>query len=287
MADLLDGAQSLLAPPQGTAAPSRPAIEVYDGQYAQLRANGTPDDTRGIAARYVSLAYFFACAHRDKEAAEFVGKAALNAKRLTDPAALADALYYVALMQLRLGDEAGYRATCKALVDLPDFSAGVVAKARPIWTSCLASHALEDLSLLATRAEEYAANVSPKQRHFGPHILGAALYRAGQYKQAAQRLEASIAAFPSDSAANTDSTTYHRLFLAMTKWRLGQKDEARQLLTETIPAVEKELQSPSTVWHRRATLEILRGEAASLIEDKQTDEAVQNKSHNDGDPKQP
>src|SRR5262249_40530705 len=37
----------------------------------------------------------------------------LKAKRLAAPAASVDALYPIALMQLRLRDEAGYRATCK------------------------------------------------------------------------------------------------------------------------------------------------------------------------------
>jgi hypothetical protein len=51
----------------------------------------------------------------------------------------------------------------------------------------------------------------------------------------------------------------------MTKWQLGQQDEARRLLAETLPAVEEELQSPTSGWNRRATLEILRHEAESLI----------------------
>jgi hypothetical protein len=47
----------------------------------------------------------------------------------------------------------------------------------------------------------------------------------------------------------------------MTKWQLGQKDEARQLLDETRLGVEKELQSSASGWNRRATLELLCSEA--------------------------
>jgi TolA-binding protein len=176
-------------------------------------------------------------------------------------------------MQLQLGDQAGYRAACKALVDLPDYSANVKTKWRPIWTPCLAPNALDDLSLPVKHAEKLVADIPPNKRHFGLYVFGAALYRAGQYKQAAERLEESVAAFPSGSAPATDSISYPRLFLAMTQWRLGQKDEARRLLAETLPAVDKELQSPASVWNRRAALEVLRREAEALIEPKKTDQA--------------
>jgi hypothetical protein len=62
----------------------------------------------------------------------------------------------------------------------------------------------------------------------------------------------------------------------MTQWQLDQKDEARHLLTETLPDVDKELQSPASSWNRRATLEILRDEATALIEPKEADEAMEN-----------
>ena len=55
-----------------------------------------------------------------------------------------------------------------------------------------------------------------------------------------------------------------RLFLAMTKWQLGQQVEARKLLAEILPAVDRELDFPASEWNRRATLEILRREAEAL-----------------------
>ncbi len=69
---------------------------------------------------------------------------------------------------------------------------------------------------------------------------------------------------------------YQRLFLAMAKWQLGQRDSARRLLAETQLAVDKELASPSTEWKRRATLEILRAEAEALIVQDRADEARNN-----------
>jgi len=190
-----------------------------------------------------------------------------------DPSALANALHYTALAQLRLGDEAGYRATCKALIDMPVGNLDDTAKSRAIWTSCLGPNALEDLNLPVMRAEEFIKNNSLNQPHFGLYVLGAALYRAGQYELAAKRLDESIAMYQSNQPSGiSDAIKYPRLFLAMTKWQLGRRDEARRLLAEIQPAIDKELPSPSTFWSRRATLEILRAEAEALIERDDADE---------------
>jgi serine/threonine protein kinase len=225
----------------------------------------------------IRIAYFLAATHKEEEAAEFVRKAALKAKRLEDPGGLANSLYYVALMQLRLGDEAGYRANCKALFEVPVGDLADLGKSRPIWTPCLAANALEDLNLLVRRAEAYVANAAPDHRHFVLSVLGAALYRAGRYREAAERLEECGAAYPNDLPPPfSDVINYQRLFLAMTKWQLGERDTARRLLAVIQPDIDKELQSESIVWNRRATLEVLRREAENLIEPTEADEAVEN-----------
>jgi ATP/maltotriose-dependent transcriptional regulator MalT len=201
---------------------------------------------------------------------------ALNAKRISDPNAAADSLYYVAVAQARVGDTAGYRVTCRALVDLPFDKLEGPMKDRPIWTPCLLPDAIDDPKLPVKLGEEFVADNTLGEPHFRLYVLGAALYRAGQYEQAAQRLEESIAAFLRGSVPASDSKSYHQLFLAMTQWRLGQEDKARRLLAETLPDVDKELQSPASTWYRRATLEILRSEAEALIVPKEADEAVEN-----------
>jgi tetratricopeptide (TPR) repeat protein len=172
----------------------------------------------------------------------------------------------MALAQLRLGDKAGYRATCKALVDLPVQSWDDVMRSRPIWPLCLAPDALDDMSRLVKRAEEFVADTSLKNRHFGLYVLGAALYRAGDYERAAQRLEESIDAYPSRPAFGCDTINYQLLLLAMTRWNQGREDEARKLLAEAQSAVDKELQFSSTSWIRRTSLELLRSEAEALID---------------------
>jgi eukaryotic-like serine/threonine-protein kinase len=191
---------------------------------------------------------------------------------------LADALYLTAVAQLRLGDAAGYRATCNALVDLPVRSADVVINSRPVWPMCLAPDALDDMSRLVKRAEEYVADNSWNQLHFARYVLGAALYRAGRYREAAERLEQSIAEYPTVPPHGFDTLNYQHLLLAMTRWKQGREDEARRLLAEAKSAFAKELHAPSSVWARRTSLELLRDEAEAMIEPKERDKAVVNKS---------
>jgi hypothetical protein len=114
--------------------------------------------------------------------------------------------------------------------------------------------------------------------------LGAALYRAGRYKQAAERLEESVHAYSIAPSLGYDTINYQQLLLAMAKWQLGHKDEARKLLAQTLPAVNKELESPLTGWNRRATLEIPQHEAQTLIEPIGPDEAGENSKPNNSVP---
>ncbi|MEI4908457.1 hypothetical protein Q8G40_30710, partial [Klebsiella pneumoniae] len=74
-----------------------------------------------------------------------------------------------------------------------------------------------------------------------PYILGVALYRAGQYERAAVELEKSIAAQGDSLLVNIQ-----RLFLAMTKWQLGERDEARRLLAEIQSAIGEKYKSLNT-----------------------------------------
>ena len=191
--------------PEDAEAPLRTAIALYDEHAAKIAADIAAEPFRGINSEiilaYIEYAFYLAATHREAEAVEVVGKAALDAKHLTDPVELVKTLYFLALAQLRLGDEAGYRATCKTLVDVPVQSADDITEYTSIWTWCLAPAALEDLTLPVKRAEEFLANNSLNQRHFELQLLGVALYRDGQFDQASKRLGASIAAYPSQPVA--------------------------------------------------------------------------------------
>jgi hypothetical protein len=134
------------------------------------------------------------------------------------------------------------------------------------------------MSRLVNRAEKFFTENPQHERYFNLWVLGAALYRAGVYERAAQRLEESIDVYPRFPGTGSDNLNYQQLLLAMTKWQLGKRDEARLLLAETQPAVDKELQFPSTTWVRRTSLELLRAEAVALIGPIEADSTVENKS---------
>jgi tetratricopeptide (TPR) repeat protein len=250
------------------------AMEIYGEHAAEIEREKSAD----IAWDYFRIARFLAETHAENQNADFIRKAALSARRLTDPNAAADSLYYFAVVQLQLGDKAGYRASCKALVEVPLSKLDGNTKSRPVWTPCIGPEALDDMSQHVKRAEEFLTNGSPEQRHFGLQVLGAAHYRAGEYEEAAKRLKEAIAAYPTKPKPDHDTMNYQQLFLAMTHWQLGNKDEARKVLAETLPAVEAELKSPSSGWNRRTTLEVLRGEAEDLIEPTKPNESAENKS---------
>jgi hypothetical protein len=142
---------------------------------------------------------------------------------------------------------------------------------------CCGPDPLDEMSVFVNRADELVANNLLGKRHVVLYISGSALFRAGQYGRAAERLEASINAYPSDPPPGDDIINYQRIFLAMTKWKLGEHDDARRLLAETLPALDKEMRSPSCVWIYRLGMELLRSEAVALIEPNEADEVVENR----------
>jgi serine/threonine protein kinase len=268
-----------LGRPEDAEAALQRAIKICDEHEAKIVADIAAEPFSGInleiVATYLEHALLLAATHREDEAAESVPKATLYTNRITHPVELVNALYYMAIAQQRLGDEAGYRATCKALVNVPTAGVDDHSKWRTTWACCLASDALDDPSLLVKRAKEFVASNSLNQHHFALQGLGAALYRARRYEDAAEVLNESLAAYPSDVPPGYASINYTRMLLAVTTWHQGQQDEARQLLEKWLPKVDKELQTPSLQFHRRATLEILRREAVALITPGR-DEAVEN-----------
>jgi tetratricopeptide (TPR) repeat protein len=242
------------------------ARDIYDQhEAAETAADKHAELASAINIDSVCLAHYFGCTQRADEAAKFLRKAALSANRVAEPAELATALYWTALVQIRLGDTAGYRETCKALVDVPIASGDDIAKAGMILTWCHAPKALEDLSLPVKRAEELAARNSFDVPFLAPYVLGIALYRDGQYERAASELEKSIAAYPNAPHTRDRIINCQRLLLAMTKWQRNQRAEARQMLAEIQPAIDQELASLSTLFNYRLMLEVLRREAENLI----------------------
>jgi serine/threonine protein kinase len=231
------------------------------------------------AVSYSWLANYLAANNRHDEAKALLRKATDYLDhavcRGLAPAYHVNALFYLAIVRLRLGDDAGYRDTCAAMLRVPvDNSDDSVPYQRVvIWG--LGPHPGEDLSERIKEAEELVADSSAAFDHPSTDlgVLGGLLYRADRYEQAAQRLNEAIAAHKDDPLRAFRTTIDWQLLLAMTNWRLGQQEEARRQLAEIQPALDEWLGSPSTFWIRRAQVEILRQEAENLITRKKSDAA--------------
>jgi tetratricopeptide (TPR) repeat protein len=266
-------------------APLRTAVDIYHQHAEKIAADIAADPYPGINLEitfvHALYAFVLVATNREQEAAEVIRMTALSTKQLTVPAELASALWIISAGQLWLGDEAGYRATCKAMADLPADTFDELTKRRQIYLWCLAPNALDDLSLPIKRAEELADSNLLGQPHIPPFNLGMALYRDGQYDRAAQELAKSIDVYPKHPLPGYEHINHQRLWLAMARWKQGQRDEARRLVAEALPGVDDEIQNPLTWLHYRAFSEILRREAVALIEPNEADDAADNRTNNE------
>jgi serine/threonine protein kinase len=229
------------------------------------------------------FACYFAETGRPQKAADFLHRAARATERARNPVESANALTSLAIAGLRLGDEAGYREACAKLVQLAPRIADDELRLNCIRVPTLGPDAVEDPSVLVKLAEEFAADNSLRTPYIDLRVLGAAHFRIGQYGRAAQCLEQSLAQSPSDAPPRHGPDIMPELLLAMTKWQLGDHDEARGMLREIQPRIDERLQSPSIYWDTRAVLEIRRREAEALIESLEPDEAVKNRRRPDNE----
>jgi serine/threonine protein kinase len=239
-----------------------------------------------VADTCAGFAYYYATIGREKDAAEFLRRATLAQERLQNPIDSFNALQTLARMRLRLGDLSGYREACAKLA-VP-LSSGANDASWEYWddevnmgrifTCCLGPNAVDDPNVLVKQAEECAAHNRLQAPYLDLVLLGSAHYRAGHYQEAAQYCEESIAQYPSDPPPSHGTVLAPQLFLAMAKWQMGQRDDARSLLREIEPAIEKSLATPNLLWTRQLTKDQLRREAEALIEPKARDEAVENES---------
>jgi tetratricopeptide (TPR) repeat protein len=109
----------------------------------------------------------------------------------------------------------------------------------------------------ATRAVELATQAvagAPKN-HSYRNTLGAARYRAGDWKGAIADLEQAIALRQPDSHFNA----FDGFFLAMAHWQLGEKDQARTWFDKAIAWMDRGLKD-------NAGLQRFRAEAAALLD---------------------
>jgi tetratricopeptide (TPR) repeat protein len=186
----------------------------------------------------------------------------LDARRL---ARHDDVWYLAALVHLAAGDRDGYRAACAGMLEhFGGADASDVPAAFTAWTCALAPDALEDLAPALALAERLQAE-QPKDP-MAATTLGALLYRAGRFAEAAARLDAAQQ-LPEDRRT---SPIYGWLLLAMAHHRLGHADEAKRRLDRAAAAIDRAIidhgsgAEPLSL-QRRLALTLLRAEAAALL----------------------
>jgi tetratricopeptide (TPR) repeat protein len=173
--------------------------------------------------------------------------------------------YYCALMRAEAGDLTGYRNVCAAMLDHFDRTKNPADAYWVAWTLVLAPDSVKDLDQ-AVKLAEIAVRSDPKNDAYSL-TLASALYRAGRFSEAIQRLNDSAA---SGLAATKPSSPLHGwFFLAMAHRRLGHVEEAHEWLDKASKRVEQETKNPSSeanrAWNRRLTWQLLRKEAEALL----------------------
>ena len=177
------------------------------------------------------------------------------------------AWYNLALAELQRGDRAGYRKVCSKMLENFGQSASADAAFWTAWTCVLAPNAIADRSKLVEIAAR--ANADDGQKCDMMIILGAALYRAGRFEEAAHRL-AEVDAVSKLTTSKRTSIVYNWIFQAMAHHRLGHTAEASAWLKKAVQELDKPspkaAQDPaSNTWNRRLTSRLLRREAEELL----------------------
>jgi len=197
----------------------------------------------------------------DKASADFV-----QATQCNEPDE--EAWYSRAMLYLRDGNQGGYREVCSEM--LRRFGAGAA------WICTLTPNCGADPHQIVDLAEKLLVQSSRDHGHV--NLLGAALYRAGRFEDAVQRLTEATDLHAHPYRTNMLHTYF---FLAMAHHRQGHAAEARRWLDKGVQGTEKALKPPAAEpsgkfrnsdgvippnWHRRLTLQLLRREAEQLIQ---------------------
>jgi len=182
--------------------------------------------------------------------------------------------YFRALVCLARDDIDGYRNTCAGMLDRFGRTPRPGDAYWLAWTCALRADSTNEPARAVGLAEGLVADATPDFDNLA--VLGAALYRAGRYSEAAKRLHEAVAAQPTDSMQR-QPITYTWLFLAMAEHQLGHSDQARKWLDGAADAFAERDRKEGAVapandgnpWNRRVTLQLLRREAEALLKEPQ------------------
>jgi YD repeat-containing protein len=175
-----------------------------------------------------------------------------------------------AYLHLRAGNHAGYRALCPRFVAAFDPAEDCRIANALAWTCVLgpdAGVAPDEIIRLAERGVAGARAKQPDKVPAYLNTLGAALFRAGRYDDAIQRLNEAI------DAHGDGGTPSDWLFLAMAHHRQGRITEAREWLDAAVEWIEQQTFQKATggeldplfIPGRQIVLQVLRGEAETML----------------------
>jgi tetratricopeptide (TPR) repeat protein len=154
------------------------------------------------------------------------------------------------------GDSGGLRQESSALLgrsgETTDaFKAGAVA-----WSCVMATDQVADPEAVVRLAEFAWKGIREDQKRSALNTLGAALYRAGRFREAIDRLEEGV------RLGRRPAEPLDWPFLAMAQHRLGHRDEARRWLDRL--RNRQASPSPARFWDE-VEIRVLRSEAEAVI----------------------
>ncbi|MCI0743225.1 MAG: protein kinase [Gemmataceae bacterium] len=168
--------------------------------------------------------------------------------------------YRHALVRLHLNDQDTYRRVSADMLARFGPATDPSAAQLAIWTSSLSAVPHTEGAKLVPIAER-AVKESP-QNHARLLTLGAALYRAGRFDDAVQKLDEAIKVW------GKGDTPWDWLFLAMAHHRLGQADLAKSNLDRAARWIDQRTSkgaSGTLLWSNRLELALLRREAEATL----------------------
>jgi tetratricopeptide (TPR) repeat protein len=167
----------------------------------------------------------------------------------------------LARVRLAAGNADGYRAACATLLQRFEKTSDRFEALDIAWTLVLAPGTLADAAEPLRLVEKALASL-PKDHPYRGR-LGAALYRAGKYDAAVQRLNEAIAA----PLFGRGGAPHDWLFLAMAQHRLGRRDEAGKSLAKALSLMDEKAIA-ALPWWPRLEWDVVHKEAEALISQK-------------------
>jgi tetratricopeptide (TPR) repeat protein len=232
----------------------RQALQFYAKLLAEHRDD--PEVRPRLDRGYLTLLRRLVCANRPEEADKVLRQA------LADGAEDYRVWFDVARVRLALNETAGYRAACAHLLERfghaghPDDANSIA------WVCVLAPDAVTDPQRpleLAERAVALGPSRYPAKSADYLNTLGAALYRAGRYAEAVERLSQAV------QARVAGGTGWDWFLLAMAHARAGRPDEARRCYDAGARWLEQNQLRVGRDPRQAECLHRFRAEAAALL----------------------